>query len=425
MDHSNPTFARIPILDTEKFEQWKFIIQQYLQNEHYALWEVIEFGDSYKAPPEETGKELNFVDESETEAYKSESDVDENIDPAQTTTNIDGTSTTLIPGPITTKEKVQKKNDVKVRIMLQMALPNEHIMTFNQYKDAKTLFAAIQIRFGGNEATKKTQKTLVKQMYENFSALSTESLDSIFNRLQKIVCQLAILGENISQEHLNLKILRSLPSEWNLMLCTNEVNTAYGVSTANTQVSPASTQVSTASTQVSTANLSDATVYAFLTSQPNGSQLVHEDPVHVENKMLQGIPTASYGDPPASTFFHLNFVDESETEAYKSESDVDENIDPDVINTDEFKSDCGSELDVDYARKKMLRENGEQTQMKIAQKEEAGIQLNSDEFDFMAATRVCDEIEEVNANYTFKDSLQQASTPGTQTDNAPVYDSDG
>ncbi|GJZ61216.1 ribonuclease H-like domain-containing protein [Tanacetum coccineum] len=58
---------------------------------------------------------------------------------------------------------------------------------------------------------------------------------------------------------------------------TNEVNTAYGVSTANTQVSPASTQVSTASTQVSTANLSDATVYAFFSNQPNGSHLVHED----------------------------------------------------------------------------------------------------------------------------------------------------
>ncbi|GKA52458.1 hypothetical protein Tco_0745773 [Tanacetum coccineum] len=58
---------------------------------------------------------------------------------------------------------------------------------------------------------------------------------------------------------------------------TNEVNTAYGVCTANTQVSPASTQVSTASTQVSTANLSDDTVYAFLASQPNGSQLVYED----------------------------------------------------------------------------------------------------------------------------------------------------
>ncbi|GKA71222.1 hypothetical protein Tco_0777361, partial [Tanacetum coccineum] len=54
---------------------------------------------------------------------------------------------------------------------------------------------------------------------------------------------------------------------------TNEVNTANGVSTANTQVCHAST----ASTQVSTANLSDDTVYAFLASQPNGSQLVYED----------------------------------------------------------------------------------------------------------------------------------------------------
>ncbi|GJZ02356.1 ribonuclease H-like domain-containing protein [Tanacetum coccineum] len=94
---------------------------------------------------------------------------------AQTITNADGTSTSLILCPVTTEEKVQKKNDVKARSMLLMALPNEHLMTFNQYKDAKTLFAAIQTRFGGNEATKKTQKTLLKQMYENFSAPSTES----------------------------------------------------------------------------------------------------------------------------------------------------------------------------------------------------------------------------------------------------------
>ncbi|GKA15149.1 hypothetical protein Tco_0694896 [Tanacetum coccineum] len=53
-------------------------------------------------------------------------------------------------------------------------------------------------------------------MYENFSASSHESLDSISNRLQKIVSQLAILGENISQEDLNFKFLRSLPSEWSM-----------------------------------------------------------------------------------------------------------------------------------------------------------------------------------------------------------------
>ncbi|GJY02247.1 ribonuclease H-like domain-containing protein [Tanacetum coccineum] len=288
------TTAKLPLLKQGEYDMWKLRIEQYFQVQDYALWDVIENGNSFKPA-------------------------------AQTTTNAEGTSTTLIPGPVTADEKIQKKNDVKARSMLLMALPNEHLLTFNQYKDAKTLFAAIQTRFGGNDATKKTQKTLLKQMYENFSAPSTESLDSIFNRLQKIVSQLAILGENISQEDLNLKFLRSLPSEWNTHVVvwrnkpdldtmsfddlynnfkiveqevkgtassssssqnvafvsssssTNEVNTAYGVSTANTQVSPASTQVSTASTQVSTANLSDATVYAFLANQPNGSQLVHED----------------------------------------------------------------------------------------------------------------------------------------------------
>ncbi|GKC20370.1 hypothetical protein Tco_1022520 [Tanacetum coccineum] len=230
-------------------------IEQYFQVQDYALWDVIENGNSFKPV-------------------------------AQTTTNADGTSTSLIPGPVTTEEKAQKKNDVKARSMLLMALPNEHLMTFNKYKDAKTLFAAIQTRFGGNEATKKTQKTLLKQMYENFSALSTESLDSIFNRLQKIISQLAILGENISQEDLNLNFLRSLPSEWNAhvlvwrnkpYLDTMSFDDLYNNFMIVEQVvKGTASSISTASTQVSTANLSDDTAYAFLASQPNGSQLVYE-----------------------------------------------------------------------------------------------------------------------------------------------------
>ncbi|GKD10193.1 gag-pol polyprotein [Tanacetum coccineum] len=66
-----------------------------------------------------------------------------------------------------------------------------------------------------------------------------------------------------------------------------------------------------------------------------------------------------------------------------------------------------------------------QTQLLIAQKEEVGIQLQAEEFDLMAAVGDLDEIEEVNANCILMANLQQASTPGTQTDNAPVYDSDG
>nr|GEV64590.1 hypothetical protein [Tanacetum cinerariifolium] len=66
-----------------------------------------------------------------------------------------------------------------------------------------------------------------------------------------------------------------------------------------------------------------------------------------------------------------------------------------------------------------------QTQLLIAQKEEAEIQLQAKEFDLMAAAADLDEIEEVNANWILMANLQQASTSGTQTDKAPIYDSDG
>ncbi|GJT09467.1 putative ribonuclease H-like domain-containing protein [Tanacetum coccineum] len=214
------TTAKLPILKQGEYDMWKLRIEQYFQVQDYALWDVIENGNSF-------------------------------IPAAQTTTN------------------------------------------------------------------------------------AKESIDFIFNRLQKIVSQLAILGENISQEDLNLKFLRSLPYEYNTYVVvwrnkpnldtmsfddlynnfkivkhevkgtassssqnvafvsssssTNEVNTAYGVSTANTQVSPASTQVSIASTQDSTANLSDATVYAFVANQPNGSKLVHENLEQIHEDDLEEI----------------------------------------------------------------------------------------------------------------------------------------
>ncbi|GJT10735.1 retrovirus-related pol polyprotein from transposon TNT 1-94 [Tanacetum coccineum] len=65
-----------------------------------------------------------------------------------------------------------------------------------------------------------------------------------------------------------------------------------------------------------------------------------------------------------------------------------------------------------------------QTQLLIAQKQEAGIQLQDEEFDLMAVASDLDEIEEVNANCILMANLQQASTLGTQIDKAHVYDSD-
>nr|GEZ40042.1 putative ribonuclease H-like domain-containing protein [Tanacetum cinerariifolium] len=82
--------------------------------------------------------------------------------------------------------------------------------------DDKSLMEAIEKRFGRNKETKKVQKTLLKKQYENFTSSSSESLDQIRDRLHKLISQLEILGESLSQEDINLNFLRSLPTEWRI-----------------------------------------------------------------------------------------------------------------------------------------------------------------------------------------------------------------
>ncbi|GKD64658.1 hypothetical protein Tco_1306766 [Tanacetum coccineum] len=116
---------------------------------------------------------------------------------------------------ITAEEKAQKRLEVKARSTLMMGIPNEHQSMFKSIKDAKLLMEVVEKRFGGNAATKKTQRNLLKYQYENFIAPSSEMLDQTFDRLQKLMSQLEILGETISQENVNQKLLRSLLPEWN------------------------------------------------------------------------------------------------------------------------------------------------------------------------------------------------------------------
>ncbi|GKB25718.1 hypothetical protein Tco_0865119 [Tanacetum coccineum] len=255
--NSNTT-TKLPMLKLGEYEMRVIRIKEYFHIQDYALWEVIENGDSWVSVPQ--------------------------------TAQENGTSVTKMFIPVTAEEKTNKKNDVKARSL-------------------------------GNAATKKTQKTLLKQRYENFSASSTESLDSIFNRLQKIGSRLAILGVVIAQEELNSKFLSSLPPEWNTYVVvwmnkpevetisidnlynnfkiveqkvkkfvgesTGAQNLAFmtapstsstnDANTASPQVSTASSNVNTASPHVSTASFSDNVVYAFMVKNPNGSNLLHQD----------------------------------------------------------------------------------------------------------------------------------------------------
>ncbi|GJT70970.1 hypothetical protein Tco_1030256 [Tanacetum coccineum] len=181
------TTAKLPILKLDEYEMWVIRIKQYFQN---------------------------------------------------------GTSVTKMSVPVTAEEKTNKKNDVKARSLLLMALPNEHQLTFSQYTDAKTI------------------------------ASSAKSLDSIFNKLQKIMNKVEIEIMGIDDLYNNFKIVEQKVRKYvgassgaqNIAFMTapstsstNDVNTAIHAY----EVSTASPNINTASPQVSTASFSDNDVNIF------------------------------------------------------------------------------------------------------------------------------------------------------------------
>ncbi|GJT03288.1 ribonuclease H-like domain-containing protein [Tanacetum coccineum] len=84
-------------------------------------------------------------------------------------------------------------------------------------KDARSLWAAIKARFGGNKESKKMQKNLLKQQFETFVVGAREELDSAYDRFQNIISMLELYDAKVSCKDANLKFLRSLPSVWHVV----------------------------------------------------------------------------------------------------------------------------------------------------------------------------------------------------------------
>ncbi|GJY47100.1 hypothetical protein Tco_0436163, partial [Tanacetum coccineum] len=158
----------------------------------------------------------------------------------------------IVIRPTSIEEKAQRRAELKARRTLWIALPNEHQLQFNSYKDAKTLMQAIKNRFRA----------------------STEVIEQTYERLQKLISQLEMHGEVIPQEDINQKFLRSLSQERTMHTIvwrnkpeietltflssssTNrEVNTAQGVNTASTQ--------GAADSSTTVENLSDAVEHCY------------------------------------------------------------------------------------------------------------------------------------------------------------------
>nr|GEY66408.1 ribonuclease H-like domain-containing protein [Tanacetum cinerariifolium] len=226
--------AKLPIFNPNDFDLWKMRKEQYFLMTDYFLWEVILNGDS----------------------------------PIPTRV-IDGVVQPV--APTTAEQRLARKNELKARGTLLIALPDKHQLKFNIHKDSKSLMEAIEKRFSGNKETKKVQKTLFKQQYENFTGSSSESLDQIHDRLQKLISQLEILRKSLSQEDINLKFLRSLPAD--LKIYEAEVKSSYSTSPTIQNIAFVSSQ----NTDSTNESVSAVTSLFAASTKSNNPQLDNDD----------------------------------------------------------------------------------------------------------------------------------------------------
>ncbi|GJV91084.1 hypothetical protein Tco_1538897 [Tanacetum coccineum] len=152
---------KLPILKSGDYDLWSMRMEQYLTHTYYALWDVIVNGDA----------------------------------PAIASASAETKSTLLL------------------------AIHDEHLLKFYGIKDAKTLWEAIKAKFGGNKESKKMQKTIMKQQYENFAASRSERLDKTYDSPQ---------FDNEDLEHIDTDDLEEMDLKWQVAMLTMRVKKKTG-----------------------------------------------------------------------------------------------------------------------------------------------------------------------------------------------------
>nr|GEV82641.1 hypothetical protein [Tanacetum cinerariifolium] len=258
--------VKLPILKKGKYTLWSMRMEQYLTNTDYGLWQ-------------------------------------------------------------TAQALLERQRERKAKSILLLAIPDEYQPRFHTIKDAKSLWATIKSRIGGNVESKKMQKTVLKQQFEFFFVSDTEGPDKAYDRFQKLISLLEVHDATVSNKDANQKFLRALPSSWNNIALImrnkegideleiddlnnlkmfesdikgssrsssnsqnvaflfvedtniiNEVNTANGVSTAAGHSS---------SRQASSSSYTDDLMFSFFASQSNSPQLDDKDLEQIDHDDLE------------------------------------------------------------------------------------------------------------------------------------------
>ncbi|GJS81601.1 hypothetical protein Tco_0748142 [Tanacetum coccineum] len=229
--------------------------------------------------------------------------------------------------PKTAEEILARERERKARTTLLMSIPEDHLAKFHKMTDAKDMWEAIKSIFGGNDESKKMQKYILKQQFEIFFVSNSEGLHKGYDRFQSLLSQLEIHGAGVSTEDANQKFLRSLPASWsqvsliirtkpgvdtlsfydlynNLRVFESDIKGSTASSSSTHNVAFVSSESTNSTNDVSTAYgvstssgynsqkegsslYTDELKYSFFDNQSSGPQLDHEDLEQKTGRRLQ------------------------------------------------------------------------------------------------------------------------------------------
>ncbi|GKB60516.1 hypothetical protein Tco_0916702 [Tanacetum coccineum] len=175
------------------------------------------------------------------------------------------------PVPKTAKQLAARRNQERIKSILLLAIPDEYLLKFHNVPDAKSLWAAIKSRFGGNEESKKMQKNVLKHQFENFVTTSNETLDKAYDRFQKLI---NIDEVDIDDLYNNLRV-----NEDELKRSSGSNSASQNLAFLSSENTKSTNEVSTAGgiNQVPSTPSAHDIAYSFLAQPTTSPQLENED----------------------------------------------------------------------------------------------------------------------------------------------------
>ncbi|GJX40785.1 hypothetical protein Tco_0255775 [Tanacetum coccineum] len=126
----------------------------------------------------------------------------------------------VILPPVSVEEHIAVQRETKSRTILLQSLLEDHMADFHHLDDARDIWLAVKARFGGNDESKKMQKSMLKQEFSEFRVSKSEGLHKGYDRFQKILSQLNQMQAKPDNEDCNMKFLRALPPSWSQVAIT-------------------------------------------------------------------------------------------------------------------------------------------------------------------------------------------------------------